>query len=94
MSSKRNNTVKLDALLVTVTDDLFNGEVVEQFQAYGLRVERILLELVRSDPVQPPARITGAAAFCISQQLDDTGSIPERTGSSSTNCCSTTSSSL
>ncbi len=53
MSGKRDNTAKLDALLATVTDDLFSGEVVEQFQAYGLRVERILLELVRPDPVQP-----------------------------------------
>ncbi len=53
MSGKRDNTAKLDALLATVTDDLFSGEVGEQFQAYGLRVERILLELVRPDPVQP-----------------------------------------
>ncbi len=53
MSGKRDNTAKLDALLATVTDDLFSGEVAEQFQAYGLRVERILLELVRPDPVQP-----------------------------------------
>ena len=53
MSGKRDNTAKLDALLATVTEDLFNGEAVEQFQAYGLRVERILLELVRPDPVQP-----------------------------------------
>ena len=53
MSGKRDNTAKLNALLATVTDDLFSGEVAEQFQAYGLRIERILLELVRPDPVQP-----------------------------------------
>ena len=53
MNGKRDNTAKLDALLATVTEDLFNGEAVERFQAYGLRVERILLELVRSDPIQP-----------------------------------------
>jgi hypothetical protein len=53
MSGKRDNTAKLDALLATVTDDLFSGEVVEQFQTYGLWVERILLKLVRPDPVQP-----------------------------------------
>lgn len=53
MSGKRDNTDKLDALLATVTDDLFNAEVAEEFQDYGLHVERILLELVRPDPVQP-----------------------------------------
>ena len=53
MSGKRDNTTKLDALLASVTDDMLGGEVMEQFQDYGLRVERILLELVRPDPVQP-----------------------------------------
>ncbi|MBA3868884.1 MAG: ParB N-terminal domain-containing protein [Anaerolineae bacterium] len=53
MSGKRDNTAKLDALLASVTDDMLGGDVMEQFQDYGLRVERILLELVRPDPVQP-----------------------------------------
>lgn len=53
MSGKRDNTAKLDALLASVTDDMFNGEMLDEFQDYGLRVERILLELVRPDPVQP-----------------------------------------
>jgi hypothetical protein len=53
MSGKRDNTAKLDALLASVTDDMLGGEVMEQFQDYGLRVERILLELIRPDPVQP-----------------------------------------
>ncbi len=53
MSGKRDNTSKLDALLASVTDDMLGGEVIEQFQDFGLRVERILLELVRPDPVQP-----------------------------------------
>lgn len=53
MNGKRNNTAKLDALLATVTDDMLGGEMLGQFQEYGLRVERILLELVRPDPVQP-----------------------------------------
>ncbi len=53
MSGKRDNTSKLDALLASVTDDMLGGEVMEQFQDYGLHVERILLELVRPDPVQP-----------------------------------------
>jgi ParB-like chromosome segregation protein Spo0J len=53
MSSKRDNTAKLDALLASVTDDILGREMLDQFQEYGLRVERILLELVRPDPVQP-----------------------------------------
>lgn len=53
MSGKRDNTAKLDALLASVTDDMLGSEVIEQFQDYGLRVERILLELVRPDPIQP-----------------------------------------
>jgi hypothetical protein len=53
MSSKRDNTAKLDALLASVTEDMLGGDVAEQFQEHGLRVERILLELVRPDPIQP-----------------------------------------
>ena len=53
MSGKRDSTAKLDALLASVTDEMLGGDVMEQFQDYGLRVERILLELVRPDPVQP-----------------------------------------
>jgi hypothetical protein len=53
MNGKRNNTAKLDALLASVTDDMLGGEMLNQFQEYGLRIERILLELVRPDPVQP-----------------------------------------
>jgi hypothetical protein len=53
MSGNRSNTAKLDALLASVTEDMLGGEVLEQFQEHGLRVERILLELVRPDPIQP-----------------------------------------
>lgn len=53
MSSKRDNTARLDALLASVTEDVLGEDILEQFQDYGLRVERILLELVRPDPVQP-----------------------------------------
>ena len=53
MGGKWDNTTKLDALLASVTDDMLGGEVMEQFQDFGLRVECILLELVRPDPVQP-----------------------------------------
>jgi len=58
---KRDDTSKLDALLASVTEDMLGGEIAEGFQEHGLRVERILLELVRPDPIQPrrvlPARI-------------------------------------
>lgn len=53
MSGKRDNTAKLDALLASVTEDMLGGEMLAEFQEYGLRVERILLELVRPDPIQP-----------------------------------------
>lgn len=53
MSGKRDNTARLDALLASVTEDVLGKDILEQFQDYGLRVERILLELVRPDPVQP-----------------------------------------
>lgn len=61
MSGKRNHTEKLDALLASVTEDMLGEGDLQQFQERGLRVERILLELVRPDPIQPrrvlPARI-------------------------------------
>jgi hypothetical protein len=53
MSRSRNNTAKLDALLASVTKDVLGGEDLQQLQEQGMRVERILLELVRPDPVQP-----------------------------------------
>jgi hypothetical protein len=53
MSGKRDNTAKLDALLASVTEDILGGETLAEFQEHGLRVERILLELVRPDPIQP-----------------------------------------
>ena len=53
MSGKRDNTAKLDALLASVTEDILGGEALAEFQEHGLRVERILLELVRPDPIQP-----------------------------------------
>ena len=46
------NTQRMDDLLASVTSDLL-GDLPQQFQEQGLRVERVLLELVRPDPVQP-----------------------------------------
>ena len=51
MSSKAN-TQRMDDLLASVTSDSL-GDLPQQFQDQGLRVERVLLELVRPDPVQP-----------------------------------------
>jgi len=53
MSKKRDDTSKIDALLASVTEDMLSGGIAEGFQEQGLRVERILLELVRPDPIQP-----------------------------------------
>jgi hypothetical protein len=50
--AKRDNTAKLDALLASVTEDLLEDNP-QHFQDNSLRVERILLEMVRPDPVQP-----------------------------------------
>jgi hypothetical protein len=40
-------------LLESVTADLLGADPLEQWQEAGLRVEKLLLELVRPDPVQP-----------------------------------------
>ena len=46
------NTQRMDDLLASVTNDLLS-DLPQQFQDRGLRVESVLLELVRPDPVQP-----------------------------------------
>jgi ParB-like chromosome segregation protein Spo0J len=48
--AKQSN--RIDNLLASVTADLLNGDP-QQFQDNSIRVERILLDLVRPDPVQP-----------------------------------------
>ncbi len=52
MMGGQANTQRMDELLASVTSDLL-GDLPQQFQDQGLRVERVLLELVRPDPVQP-----------------------------------------
>ncbi|QPC80910.1 hypothetical protein G4Y79_14470 [Phototrophicus methaneseepsis] len=65
MSSKngKHDTSRIDALLASVSDDMFDEAVVVA-EAHGLRVERIVLDLIRPDPVQPrrmlPDRIHNA----------------------------------
>lgn len=53
MPKKRGSTDKLDALLASVTDDMLGDDLPRRLQDEGLKVERILLDLVRPDPVQP-----------------------------------------
>jgi len=46
------NTSRMDDLLASVTGDLV-GDLPQTFTDNSIRVERILLEMVRPDPVQP-----------------------------------------
>jgi hypothetical protein len=52
MARPNNNTSRMDDLLASVTGDLL-GDLPQTFNDNTLRVERILLEMVRPDPVQP-----------------------------------------
>ncbi|MEM9954514.1 MAG: ParB N-terminal domain-containing protein [Chloroflexota bacterium] len=52
-SKKNNDTDKLDALLASVTEDMLGDDLPQHLADNGIRVERILLEMVRPDPVQP-----------------------------------------
>src|SRR5690606_14337810 len=48
----KHNSRRMDELLASVTEDLLEGNP-QHFQDNSIRVERILLEMVRPDPVQP-----------------------------------------
>ncbi len=48
----KNQTHRIDELLGSVTEELLLGNP-QQFEDHTLRVERLLLEMVRPDPVQP-----------------------------------------
>ena len=48
----RQPSNRIDDLLASVTEDLFDTSP-QQFQDNTLRIERILLEMVRPDPIQP-----------------------------------------
>jgi hypothetical protein len=52
MPRPNNNAQRIDDLLASVTGDLL-GELPQVSRDNTIRVERILLELVRPDPVQP-----------------------------------------
>lgn len=47
-----SDTQRVDDLLASLTDNML-GDLSQTLQDQGIRVERILLELVRPDPVQP-----------------------------------------
>jgi hypothetical protein len=48
----KNQTQRIDELLGGVTEELLLGNP-QQFEDNSIRVERLLLEMVRADPVQP-----------------------------------------
>ncbi|MBE2272544.1 MAG: hypothetical protein IAE80_30190 [Anaerolinea sp.] len=52
MARANNDTSRIDDLLASVTGDLV-GDLSQTLQEKSIRVERILLEMVRPDPVQP-----------------------------------------
>jgi len=52
MMPPKSQTYRLDNLLASVTEELLEGDP-QQFHDNSIRVERILLEMVRPDPVQP-----------------------------------------
>jgi hypothetical protein len=52
MTRPNNNTRRMDDLLASVTGDIL-GNLPQAFTIASIQVERILLEMVRPDPVQP-----------------------------------------
>jgi hypothetical protein len=50
---RRDDTEKLDASLAAVTEDMLPDNLPQYFHDNHIKVERILLEMVRPDPVQP-----------------------------------------
>ncbi|MCA9886101.1 MAG: hypothetical protein KC708_24175 [Anaerolineae bacterium] len=53
MSRNGKQPNRIDALLASVTEDMLGGDSEVAAEAQGLRVERILLDLIRPDPIQP-----------------------------------------
>jgi hypothetical protein len=49
---RRNDTSKVDALLASVTEDMLGEGLSQTLVDNSVRVERILLEMLRPDPVQ------------------------------------------
>jgi hypothetical protein len=51
--AKKNDTDKLSELLASFNGDLLGDDLPQQFNDDVIKVERILLDLVRPDPIQP-----------------------------------------
>jgi hypothetical protein len=68
----KQSSSRIDDLLASVTQDMLSGDA-QPFQDKRLRVERLLLEMVRPDPVQPRRVLLEAIHFAFhSQQLTPT----------------------
>lgn len=52
-NGKHTEPDRINALLASVTEDMLGGDFEVEAESHGLRVERILLELIRPDPIQP-----------------------------------------
>ncbi|MCA9888053.1 MAG: hypothetical protein KC546_06765, partial [Anaerolineae bacterium] len=52
-NGKHTELNRIDALLASVTEEMLGGEFETEADSQGLRVERILLDLIRPDPIQP-----------------------------------------
>lgn len=53
MMAKKNDTDKLSELLASFNGDLLKEDAPQYFNDDSIRVERILLDMVRPDPIQP-----------------------------------------
>ena len=51
--AKKNDSDKLSELLASFNGDLLNEDMPQHFNDVSIRVERILLDMVRPDPIQP-----------------------------------------
>ena len=59
MMAKKQDTDKLSELLANFNDDLLGDDLPQHLGDDGVKVERILLDLVRPDPVQPRRVLPG-----------------------------------
>ncbi len=73
----KNNSRRVDELLASVTEDLFAGDP-QHFEDTSIRVERLLLEMVRPDPVQPRRVLPEQLHFAFhNQRLTPTQALKE-----------------
>ncbi|GAB4528891.1 MAG: hypothetical protein OHK0046_48260 [Anaerolineae bacterium] len=74
----KNTSRRMDDLLASVTEELLNGGGPQQFQDNTIKVERILLEMVRPDPIQPRRVLPEALHFAFhGQRLTPTQALRE-----------------